>query len=52
MMQLAINTQYMENYSDDPKNPYLKFKGGTTYVIRNVGDNLTRNEIATLLAQV
>ena len=52
MMQLVINTQYMENYSDDPKNPYLKFKGGTTYVIKNVGDDLTRNEIATLLAQV
>tara|TARA_Y100001937_G_scaffold18849_1_gene26029 strand:+ start:1933 stop:2442 length:510 start_codon:yes stop_codon:yes gene_type:complete len=52
MMQLVINTQYMENYSDDPKSPYLKFKGGTTYVIKSVGDDLTRNEIATLLAQV
>lgn len=40
----------MENYGDKV-NPYLKFKGGTTYVMYNVG-TLNENEIATHVARV
>lgn len=50
MNKLVITTQYMENYGDK-ENPYMKFKGGTTYVMYNVGD-LTENEIATHVAKV
>jgi hypothetical protein len=50
MNKLVINTQYMENYGD-LESPYMKFKGGNTYVMFNCGD-LTENEIATITAQV
>ena len=50
MQKLIINTQYMENYGDKV-NPYLKFKGGSTYVMFNVG-TLNENEIATHVARV
>jgi hypothetical protein len=30
---IHVFTQYRENYSDDPKRPYWKSKGGSTYVI-------------------
>ena len=50
MKKLVINTQYMENYGD-LESPYMKFKGGNTYVMFNCGD-LTENEIATITAQV
>jgi len=50
MNKLLINTQYMENYGDS-ESPYMKFKGGSTYVMFNCGD-LTENEIVTITAQV
>ena len=50
MNKLVINTQFMENYGD-AESPYMKFKGGSTYVMFNCGD-LTENEIATITAQV
>ena len=50
MNKLVINTQYLENYGDS-KDPYMKFKGGTTYVMSNCGE-LNENEIATLVARV
>lgn len=50
MQKLIINTQYMENYGDKV-NPYLKFKGGSTYVMFNVG-TLNENEIATHVARI
>jgi len=50
MNKLVITTQYMENYGD-LESPYMKFKGGNTYVMFNCGD-LTENEIATITAQV
>ena len=31
--KIVIDTQYVENYSDDPKIPYWKPKGGSTYTI-------------------
>lgn len=31
--KIVIDTQYMENYSDDPTTPYWKCKGGSTYTI-------------------
>ena len=40
----------MENYGTAEK-PYMKFKGGTTYVMPNCGD-LDRNEVASIVAQV
>ena len=40
----------MENYGD-AESPYMKFKGGSTYVMFNCGD-LTENEIASITAQV
>lgn len=36
MSKLVINTQYKENYSDEPNKPYWKFKGGDTYVVREL----------------
>ena len=50
MNKLVINTQFMENYGD-AESPYMKFKGGSTYVMFNCGD-LTENEIASITAQV
>ena len=50
MNKLVIHTQYLENYGDS-KNPYMKFKGGTTYVMSNCGE-LNENEIATFVARV
>ena len=50
MKKLVITTQYMENYGNRD-NPYMKFKGGTTYVMPNCGE-LTENEIATAVAKV
>ena len=37
MNKLVIHTQYLENYGDS-KDPYMKFKGGTTYVMSNCGE--------------
>ena len=31
--KIVIDTQYMENYSDDPATPYWKSKGGSIYTI-------------------
>ena len=50
MQKLVIETQYLENYGDS-ENPYMKFKGGSTYVLTNCGD-LDKNEIATTVARV
>jgi hypothetical protein len=50
MKNLVINTQYMENYGDR-LDPYMKFKGGNTFILPNCGD-LDENEIATLVARV
>ena len=50
MKKLVITTQYLENYGDK-ENPYMKFKGGSTYVMPNCGD-LNENQIATIVAQV
>lgn len=49
MKKLVIQTQYMENY-DDRANPYMKFKGGNTYVYKT-SNELGENEIATIVAQ-
>ena len=52
MKKLVINTQYMENYGS-PEKPYMKFKGGSTYVMYNCGDlDHNDNELATIVAQV
>jgi len=50
MNKLVITTQYLENYGDI-NDVYMKFKGGYTYVMSNVGD-LNENEIATYVARV
>jgi hypothetical protein len=50
MNKLVINTQYMENYGC-AKDPYMKFKGGNTFVLPNCGE-LDSNEIATIVAKV
>ena len=50
MNKLVIDTQYLENYGSS-ENPYMKFKGGSTYVMYNCG-NLTKNDIATYVARV
>lgn len=50
MKKLVIQTQYLENYGSK-ENPYMKFKGGSTYAMPNCGD-LDSNAIATLVAQV
>ena len=49
MYKLVIKTQYMENYGDEK--PYMKFKGGNTYIMENCG-SLNDNETATIVAQV
>ena len=51
MNKLVIHTQYLENYGDSKKDAYMKFKGGTTYVMSNCGE-LNENEIATFVARV
>src|SRR5210317_1758670 len=50
MNKLVINTQYLENYGT-PESPYMKFKGGYTYVMNNCGE-IDQNQIATIVAQV
>ena len=50
MYKLVIKTQYMENYGTAEK-PYMKFKGGNTYLMENCG-SLNENETATIAAQV
>jgi len=49
MNKLVINTQYLENYGTR-ENPYMKFKGGNTYVMNNCGE-LEQNQVATIVAQ-
>ena len=56
MYKLVIKTQYMENYGTTEK-PYMKFKGGNTYLMENCGSlhgaaSMNDNEIATIVAQV
>ncbi len=51
MKNIVINTQYMENYGDS-LNPYMKFKGGSTYVVKTLNDSISENEVATIVAQV
>lgn len=57
-MKFVIITQYRENYSEDPSNPYWKCKGGETYVVTGItpvdmldGDAVTalKNQIAELV---
>lgn len=50
MNKLVIQTQYLENYGSTEE-PYMKFKGGSTYVLPNCGD-ISSNQVATLTAQV
>lgn len=50
MKKLVITTQYMENYGS-MDNPYMKFKGGSTYIMKNCGD-LDSNEQATVVAKI
>ena len=50
MNKLVIQTQYLENYGDE-KDPYMKFKGGDTYVMPNCGEP-SKNELATIVAKV
>ena len=49
MKKLVIQTQYLENYGDSDS-PYMKFKGGNTFVMPNCGD-LNQNQIATIVTQ-
>ena len=49
MNKLVITTQYLENYGDR-SNPYMKFKGGNTYVYKT-SNELDQNQIATIVAQ-
>lgn len=48
---ILITTQYMENYGSS-ETPYMKFKGGSTYLIPGVDADATDNDVATLVAQV
>ena len=50
MNKLIIQTQYLENYGSS-EDPYMKFKGGNTFVLPNCGE-LDSNEIATVVARV
>lgn len=50
MNKLVINTQYLENYGTQ-ESPYMKFKGGNTYVMDNCGDH-DQSHVATIVAQV
>ena len=49
MNKLVIQTQYLENYGDR-SDPYMKFKGGNTYVYKT-SEDLDQNQIATIVAQ-
>ena len=49
MKKLVITTQYLENYGSR-SNPYMKFKGGNTYVYKT-SNELDQNQIATIVAQ-
>ena len=54
MKRLVIDTQLLENYGT-VEVPYMKFKGGSTYVLPCIGDaydELSKNDIATLVARV
>ena len=52
MQKLVIQTQYLENYGSS-ENPYMKFKGGSTYVMHNCGDIEPKsNELVTAVARV
>ena len=58
MNNLFIHTQYLENYGTHDA-PYMKFKGGNTYVMKNCGEfdklncgEFDRNLIASVVAQV
>ena len=33
-----VSTQYVESYSDDPKIPYYKFKGGSYFLVQTGKD--------------
>ena len=48
MNKLVIKTQYLENYGTTEK-PYMKFKGGNTYVMENCGSILMITKIATIV---
>ena len=48
---IVIHTQYMENYGTN-LNPYMKFKGGHSYLIHTLNPDISENEIATIVAQV
>ena len=47
MQKLVIQTQYLENYGS-PENPYMKFKGGSTYVMHNCGDIEPRSNLSLI----
>ena len=49
MQKLVIQTQYLENQGSR-SNPYMKFKGGNTYVYKT-SNELDQNQIATIVAQ-
>ena len=54
MKRLVIDTQLLENYGT-VEVPYMKFKGGSTYVLPLLGDKYdvyNKNDIATLVARV
>ena len=50
MNKLIIQTQYLENYGSS-KEPYMKYKGGGTYVLPNCG-YMDRNQLATAVAKI
>lgn len=54
-MKLVISTQFRENYGDS-QNPYWKFKGGDTYVVKNISERdasrIRANGIPTLTSLI
>jgi hypothetical protein len=54
-MKLVINTQFRENYGDET-NPRWKYKGGETYVVRDITteqrERILREGIPTLRALI
>lgn len=50
MNKLIIQTQYLENYGS-AEEPYMKYKGGSTYIMPNCGD-MDKNQLATAVAKV
>lgn len=50
-MMLAIFTQYAENYGTTAQ-PYWKFKGGSTYKVLNVPENMERLDLLVSAAGV